>query len=83
MTKSFFWPMFEKAWDKAFSESNIQSAFCKSGIWLIDSSYIIKTITRPTPESPKKDINLRSPKTAKSIHRFHAMYNKEPTVDKV
>jgi hypothetical protein len=39
--------------------------------------------TRPTPESPKKDINLRTPKTAKSIRRFHALHNKEPTVDKV
>jgi hypothetical protein len=32
MTKSFFWPMFKRAWDKAFTKKNIQSAFRKSGI---------------------------------------------------
>jgi hypothetical protein len=28
--KLFFWSMFKKAWDKAFTEKNIQSAFCKT-----------------------------------------------------
>ncbi len=83
MSKSFFWPMFKRSWDKAFTEKNIQSAFHKSGIWPTDSSHIIKTITRPTITSPEKQDSLRSPKSAKAIRRFYAAYDREPTVDKV
>jgi hypothetical protein len=83
MSKSMFWPMFKRAWDKAFTEDNIQSAFCKAGIWPTDSSYIIKTITRPVIASPEKSAGLRTPKSAKAIRRFYVEYDKEPTVDKV
>jgi hypothetical protein len=48
-------------------ESNIQSAFCKSGIWPVDDSYIIKTITHPTLTSPEKFFSLCTPKTSKTI----------------
>jgi hypothetical protein len=75
--------MFKKAWDKAFTEGNIQSAFCKSGIWPVDGSHIIKTITRPTLTSPEKSSGLRTPKTSKAIQRFQLAYEKEPTKDKV
>ena len=83
MSKSFFWPMFKRAWDKSFTEKNIQSAFCKSGIWPIDGTDIIKKITRPKLASPQKIDGLRSPKSAKAIRRFQAVYEKEPTIDKV
>ena len=83
MSKSFFWPMFKRAWDKSFTEENIQSAFRKSGIWPTDGSNIIKKITRPTLASPQKTDGLRSPKSAKAIRRFQIAYEKEPTVDKV
>jgi hypothetical protein len=83
MSKSFFWPMFKRAWDKAFTESNIQSAFKKAGIWPTDGSHILKTIARPTPASPQKTAGLRTPKTAKSIRRFYAAFDQEPTMDKV
>ncbi len=75
--------MFKRAWDKAFTEKNIQSAFRKSSIWPTDSSHIIKTITRPVVESPEKSAGLWTPKSAKAIRRFYATYDKEPTVDKV
>ena len=83
MTKSFFWPKFKRSWDKAFTEENIQSAFCKSGIWPTDGTRIIKAITRPKPALPEKTTGLRTPKSAKAIRRFHQAYDKEPTVDKV
>jgi hypothetical protein len=83
MSKSFFWPKFKRSWDKAFTESNIQSAFRKSGIWPTDGSNIIKTITRPKLAEPEKTTGLRTPKSAKSIRRFYAAYDKEPTIDKV
>ena len=83
MTKSFFWPKFKRSWDKAFTKSNIQSAFRKSGIWPTNGSYIIKTITRPKLVVPEKTTGLCSPKSAKSIRRFYATYDKEPTIDKI
>ena len=83
MSKSFFWPMFKRAWDKAFTEDNIQSAFRKSGIWPTDGSHIIKTITCPTITTLQKTASLRTPKTAKAIRRFHIAYDKDPTVDKI
>jgi hypothetical protein len=83
MSKSFFWPMFKRAWDKAFTEANIQAAFCKPGIWPTDSTNIIQSITRPFLVSPKKSGPLRTPKSAKAIRRFHIAYDKSPTVDKV
>ena len=83
MLKGFFWPIFKKAQDKAFTEGNIQSAFYKSGIWPVDGNHIIKTITRPTLTSPEKPSGLRTPKTSKAIRRFQLAYEKEPTKDKV
>jgi len=83
MSKSFFWPKFKRSWDKAFTEKNIQSAFCKSGIWPTDGSLIIKTITRPTLASPEKPSGLRPPRSAKAIRRFYQAYDKEPTINKV
>jgi hypothetical protein len=71
MSKSFFWPKFKRSWDKAFTEKNIQSVFCKLGIWPTNSSLIIKTITRPTLVLPEKPSGLRPPRSAKSIRRFY------------
>jgi hypothetical protein len=68
ITKGLFWPRFKIAFNKAFTEENIQSAFCKSGIWPIDGSTIIKTITRPMLSLPEKAQELYMPKTSKAIH---------------
>jgi hypothetical protein len=83
MSKSFFWPVFKKAWDQAFTVQNIEHAFQKTGIWPTDGSRVLKIITRPTTSTPQKTSGLRTPKTAKAIRRFHVAYDKEPTVDKV
>jgi hypothetical protein len=83
MSKSFFWPKFKRSWDKAFTKKNIQLVFCKSGIWPINESLIIKTITRPTYISPEKAGGLRPPRSTKSIRRFYQAYNKEPIIEKV
>src|ERR1700733_10009125 len=77
ITKGLFWPRFKIAFDKAFTKENIQSAFRKSGIWPIDRSIIIKTITRPTLSLPEKAQELHMPKTSKAIRRFQLAYNKE------
>ncbi len=58
ITKSLFWLMFKRSWDKAFTEKNIQSAFHKSRIWPTDGSNIIKTITRLVTTSPENPTRL-------------------------
>jgi hypothetical protein len=84
MSKSFFWPLFKRAWDKAFTEDNIQSAFCKAGIWPTDGIHIIKAIARPVIISPTKAPGiLKALRSAKSIRQFQAVYEREPIEDKV
>jgi hypothetical protein len=36
MTKRRFWSLFLPAWEKAFTEDNIKSAFAKASIWPVD-----------------------------------------------
>ncbi|PMD31228.1 DDE-domain-containing protein [Hyaloscypha variabilis F] len=83
MTKGLFWKYFKPAFDEAFTEENIQSAFRKSGIWPTDGSAIIKMITRPTLAPEVQDQELRTPKDSKAIRRFQLAYDREPTADKV
>ena len=84
MSKSFFWPQFKVAWDKAFTESNIQSAFRKGGIWPTDGIHIITAIARPVISSPQKPPSiLKAPRSAKSVRHFRISYEKEPTEEKV
>jgi hypothetical protein len=84
MSKSFFFSMFKRAWDKAFTEDNIKTAFRRSGIWPTDGREILKSISRPSKSSPEKAIDaLKTPKTAKSIRRLHVAYDRSPTVEKV
>ena len=83
MSKQFFFGIFKPAWDKAFCKETIQAAFRKTGIWPTDGIELLQKIARPIPSTPQKTLKLRSPKSAKAIRRFHAAYDKSPTVDKV
>ena len=67
MLKGFFWPMFKRSQDKAFTKKNIQSAFYKANIQPTNSTYVLKTITCPTPPTPKRSSELRSLKSVKAI----------------
>jgi len=68
MSKRFFWPMFKKAWDKAFTEENIQHAWEKARIWPTNGDAVIAAVTKPLNPSPKKALNgLKPPTSAKSI----------------
>ena len=54
------------------------------GIWPTDGMHIMKSITRAfLASSPQKPGAVKIPKTARAIRRFHAVYNKSLTVDKV
>ena len=45
ITKRRFWLLFLPAWEKAFTEENIKSAFAKAGIWPVDQKRVVDTIT--------------------------------------
>jgi hypothetical protein len=86
LTKRLFWPLFRVAWDEAFSEANILSAFQKAGTWPFAPQDILTTITRPeTP--PETSINLpirlKTPVTVKSMRQHKSAYLKDPSRDKV
>ena len=84
MLKRFFWPLFKRAWDKAFTEENIQSAFRKAGIWLINSVQVLSAIQRPIIASPVKAPGiLKAPRSSKSIRRFQIDYEKALSGDKI
>ena len=71
MSKSFFWPIFKVAFDKAFTEKNIQSAFRKAGIWPTNGINIVKSITRLVVSSPPKAPSVfKAPRSSKYIRRF-------------
>jgi hypothetical protein len=47
MSKRLFYKMFRKAWDKSFTEENIQSAFWKPGVWPVDRKDMIAKVSKP------------------------------------
>jgi hypothetical protein len=84
MSKSFFWRMFKAAWDKSFTEQNIQHAFAKPGIWPIVPDQILSKIAIPVVKSPSKLVQeSKSPKSPKAIRHFHLDWKKDPTTQKV
>ena len=84
MTKSFFQPIFKVAFDKAFTENNIQSAFRKAGIWPTDGINVIKAITRPVIIVPEKPTSiLKALQSPRLIRQFQISYAKDPTEEKV
>ena len=71
MSKSFFWPMFKRAWDKSFIEENILSAFAKAGIWPTNKRKTIQKITCLSIILHKKTPSaLKTLKLSKAICRF-------------
>lgn len=84
MSKRFFWPLFKRAWDKAFTEKNIQGAFRKAGIWPTNGIQVIAVIQRPIIVSPVQEPGeLKTSRLAKSLRRFKTTYERNPTADKV
>jgi hypothetical protein len=68
MSKTFFWPIFKVAFDKAFTEKNIQSAFRKAGIWPTNGIQIVKSIARPVVPSPSKAPGILKPRKSSKIN---------------
>jgi len=67
MTKRHFWSVFKASWTEAFTEANNISAFKKTGVWPLNSTKVISTITEElTIESP---VVQKTPITSKAIRR--------------
>jgi hypothetical protein len=47
MSKRLFYKMFRKAWDKSFTEENIQSIFRKPSVWPVDRKDMIAKVSKP------------------------------------
>ena len=83
MKKRHFLDRFRPAWHIAFTVKNIQRAFEKPGIWPIKPSLVLDVITRPiTPQAIKapstSNLQIKTPRSAKSIRYFQNDYLKNP-----
>jgi hypothetical protein len=88
MTKRMFFGVFKPAFEKAFSEENIRSAWAKTGIWPLNPGVVLDAIaprpnsdiTEELPQKPDREPGeVKTPYTAKSIRQFHLIYAKNPT----
>jgi hypothetical protein len=82
MSKRLFFPMFKRAWDKSFTEENIQHAFQKPGIWPVFPDDMLQKVTRPSTPPRERRNSLKTPLTSKAIRHFKADYRKSPTAQK-
>jgi hypothetical protein len=78
-----FWGLFKPAFDKAFTESNIKSAFAKCEIEPPNKALVLEQIKQPeTPPSLLKEEDLKDPVTNQRTRRFYNAYRLEPTQHK-
>jgi hypothetical protein len=81
MTKRMFWAAFKPAWDRSMSESNILSAWSKTGIWPYKPQVILAQIAPLRPETPPEvppDV-IATPYTTKRMRQFNKTYTKNLT----
>lgn len=85
MKKRHFLNLFRTAWDRSFTVENIQKAFAKPGIWPFNPQLVLLVITAPITPLPAPEskqlvvVELKTPKSAKSIRHFQLDYRKNPT----
>ncbi|TKA61203.1 hypothetical protein B0A49_13293 [Cryomyces minteri] len=77
-TKRQFWKLFCEAWERSFTEKNIQSAWEATGIYPFNPERVIATITREntTPEPQQ----VRTPRSARSVRRMFNQLQKDGRV---
>ena len=89
MSKRFFYRMFKAAWEKSFTEKNIQRAFDKPGIWPVAGDKMIQKVTKPEvevepepelePELGLLKLGPKTPLTSKAIRRAHREFERSPS----
>ena len=77
MSNRAFWSVFFPAWQQAFSEEKITSAFEKTGIWPYNPSLILNVITPQIIEAPSQ--SPKTPMTSRAIRRTQRAYDIAPT----
>jgi hypothetical protein len=84
ISKKLFYLIFKRAWDISFTETAIQHAFEKPGIWPINRGPTIKKVTRPVPTlSDNLQIGLKTPLSTKAIRHFQIDFKISPTQAKI
>ena len=72
ITKRDFWPLFYKAWEKAFHTQNVCSAWKAAGLYPLNPEQVILTVRRPqTPskEHQNQSQQYKTPGSTKSFRR--------------
>lgn len=83
ISKSLFFPMFKRAWDKSFTTENIQHAFQKPGIWPVYSDEMIAKVTQPAPKPEQLSKDIKTPLSAKAIRHFRQEFELSPTKKRI
>jgi hypothetical protein len=83
MSKRFFYSLFKTAWEKSFTEKNIQHAFAKPGIWPVNPVLVLEQLKKPTKPEDSEDAKAPStPKTAVDIRRMRRELQNAPAEEK-
>ena len=78
ISKRAFWSVFLPAWQNAFSEQNIMSAFRKTGIWPYNPTPMLKTITPPEAVLPASQ-SPKTPMTCLTHRRTQRKFKTKPS----
>ena len=81
MSKRAFWSIFWPAWQQAFTEKNIASAFRRTGIWPFDPDVVLNKIIKKKPPEENTDDSKapKTPMTGRAVRRIQKAYEKQPT----
>ncbi|KAF8863694.1 hypothetical protein BDZ45DRAFT_108378 [Acephala macrosclerotiorum] len=83
MSKRFFYSLFKTAWEKSFTEKNIQHAFAKPGIWPINSDAVVSKLIQ-SKQTEEEDLEVPfSPQNGMDIHRMKRGFDKASSEEKL
>jgi hypothetical protein len=82
ITKRLFYPLFQEAYHESFTQKNIENAFAKVGIWLLNPDKILSKLKKPAVKPPVSETNelpktLQTSKTCYSIRCIQKAYKLE------
>jgi hypothetical protein len=91
LSKRNFWKVFKRAWDQAFTETNIKKAFAKTGIWPQNPRIVMAQIEPREPPKPttplRKSYNdIKTPYSAIALRKFKKELKIKPSlllIDKI
>ena len=81
MGKRFFWRLFRAAWDRAFTEANIASAFKAVGIWPYNPDIVLRQIKKAQTPPLESCVIPRTPRSTAGVRRLFRKLRKEGHID--